>query len=438
MSFNSLEFLIFVLVFFAVFSHARKNVTWQNITISLFSFLFYAFGDLKHLPLLFAVALLNYFIGSLIFKNASKVLLGGGIVLNTAFLLWGKIKFGQDGHLPLGISFYTFQAMCFLIDMKQKRATPPQSFWHFQAYLFFFPQLIAGPICRTSELMEQIRKKIPLPDKDMIRSGMYLLTWGLLKKAVIADALAIRMDESFGKFSTIQDPLAWSVIIFSFGWQIYFDFSGYSDMARGMGKLLGVSLPLNFSFPYFSRSPKDFWERWHITLSQWFRDYVYIPLGGSRAGMKIMLMAIFISFSLSALWHGIGFNYLLWGLWHASWLLVFRIFWKEMNTPLSSFFTLFIVFFGWFFFRARDEGQLPHILGSISNLDKSSFITIWYSYQPVIILCLIAILCELGASWFRKNYRNMKPYMADSVWTVVILVALIFQSPLKEFIYFRF
>src|SRR5690606_20283334 len=142
---------------------------------------------------------------------------------------------------------------------------------------------------------------LPLPSPESIRSGMYLLSFGLLKKAVIADAIGLRVDQSFQSFTTINDPLSWALIIFAFGWQIYFDFSGYTDMARGMAKLFGVKLPHNFNFPYFSRSPKEFWSRWHITLSQWFRDYIYIPLGGSRNGTRNAVMAILISFTLSAL-----------------------------------------------------------------------------------------------------------------------------------------
>lgn len=438
MSFNSLEFLIFVLIFYFFFRFVRYQTKWQHLALAFFSFIFYAFGDLSYLPVLIGVGAFNYFFGHFLHQNPRLLPLAFGISLNLGLLIWGKFNFGQQGHLPLGISFYTFQAICYLVDIRRKEASLPVSFWHFQSYLFFFPQLLAGPICRSGQLMEQLKESLPLPSPESIRSGMYLLSFGLLKKAVIADAIGLRVDQSFQSFTTINDPLSWALIIFAFGWQIYFDFSGYTDMARGMAKLFGVKLPHNFNFPYFSRSPKEFWSRWHITLSQWFRDYIYIPLGGSRNGTRNAVMAILISFTLSALWHGVGMNYILWGLWHALALLLFRYQLKKIPAFASATLTLFIINFGWIFFRARENGQLIHILGTITNFSNSSFFILWNQYQDLIILSTLAVLIDFGAHAFKRHYPNLRPALSDSVWALVTFFALIFQAPIKQFIYFRF
>jgi alginate O-acetyltransferase complex protein AlgI len=437
--FNSLEFFFFLLLFLAVFPLARKNELTQNISIALFSFAFYAYGDLNFFPHLLVIGCFNYLATKHMVRcGSNKAVLYSILAIDLGFLFWGKLNLEDNHHLPLGISFYIFQAMSFVIDTYYRQSPEPKNFWHFQSFLFFFPQLLAGPICRGEELLKQLGQKLKAPTPAMIRSGVYLFSYGLLKKAVIADAIEVRMSEVFTSPRSISDALSWSAIIFTYGWQIYFDFSGYTDMARGLAKLIGVEIPLNFNFPYFSRSPKHFWNRWHITLSHWFRDYVYIPLGGSRTNSSRFVFAIATTFILSAIWHGLGIHFLVWGLWHGIWIILFHYFFKRVPPFVGFVLTMFIVFYGWIFFRVGNIQDAFHIMRSLTNFTESSFEMTWFRFNDLLVLSIFALMLELAGYTLKQNYQRMSLLMSDTIWAIGITAAMIFQSPLKEFIYFRF
>ncbi len=440
MSFNSLEFLFFLGASLLVFQAAKKNILFSQIYITLISFIFYLAGDPSFFPYLLALGLMNFaFARAIVFLPAQKkILLIIIVVVDCAFLLGAKV-YGQSSHyFPLGVSFFTFQILSFILDIYSARIPFPKNIWHFLSYMFFFPHLIAGPICRAGGLMKQLATPFGTPSFAQVRSGFYLISFGLLKKAVIADTIASRINEVFHTPQGTQGILAWGVVIFTYGWQIYFDFSGYSDIARGIGKLFGLDLPLNFSFPYFSHSLQNFWRRWHMTLSLWFRDFVYLPLGGSKESPLIYVTAILITFLLSSIWHGLGLNYLIWGLWHAFWLIVFHFSLNNFPIVVKRLITLFVIFSGWLFFRSESLDQIQVILGLVFTSPSQTWINSILIKSDLIFLSAGSLLVEIGAFQFKKRYQAMSLLKTDAVWLLVTLCSLIFQAPIKEFIYARF
>lgn len=439
MSFNSLEFLLFFGTFLLIFQGVRSHLILTQIFIALFSFSFYLISEPNYFPHLLMLSLINFAFAQAIHRLPAqkKLLLLVILFLDVAFLIGGKIQGLETKHFPLGISFFTFQIMSYVIDVYRSQTTLPQGLWHFQSYMFFFPHLIAGPICRANGLMKQMAKPFTAPSFDQVRSGFYLISFGLFKKAVLADSIATKVNEIFHTPSMTQGPLAWLIVIVAYGWQIYFDFSGYTDMARGLAKLIGLDIPMNFSFPYFARSLQDFWRRWHITLSQWFRDYVYIPLGGSKSDSANYVSAILITFLLSAMWHGLGWNFFLWGLWHAVWLIIFKYCFKNVPKRLQQVITLFVIFAGWLFFRSEDLLQIKEIFYLILSSPLPGH-NIIFNFRALIFLSLLCLVTELTAFHFRGRYRQMNRIFPDVVWLALTLSALVFQAPLKEFIYARF
>jgi alginate O-acetyltransferase complex protein AlgI len=440
MPFNSLEFLFFLVPLLLMFQAVRKYILLTQVLLTLGSFLFYMIGDAHFFPFLLGLGITNYFFAKAIVSSTSqkKTLLILILILDIAFLVGSKMIGQNSKHFPIGVSFFTFQVMSFIIDTYRAKIPLPQGMWHFFSYMFFFPHLIAGPICRASGLMKQLSKPLAISNSSQIRSGLYLISFGLLKKAVLADSLAIRIDEIFLYPTGTQGIVAWLIVIGAYGWQIYFDFSGYTDMARGLGKLFGLELPLNFFFPYFSRSLSEFWQRWHISLSQWFKDYVYIPLGGSREGGMIHISAILITFLLSSLWHGIGWNYVIWGMWHATWLIISVFCFKKQSSFLEHMMTVVVVFFGWLFFRCQDVEQIKKIFDLMSTTSDQSFWMTLVRFKSLLWLSGLCLLADLSAQRFKKSYLSMQSFKADAVWVAVTLFAFLFQAPLKDFIYARF
>jgi alginate O-acetyltransferase complex protein AlgI len=439
MPFNSLEFLLFFGTFILLFQGMRSHLMLTQIFIAVFSFAFYLISEPAYFPHLLFLSLMNFAFAQAIYRlpEQKKLLLSVILFLDVAFLIGGKIQGMETKHFPLGISFFTFQVMSYVLDVYRAKTPVAQGLWHFQSYMFFFPHLIAGPICRANGLMKQMAKPFATPTFEQVRSGFYLISFGLFKKAVLADTIATRVNDVFHTPAGTQGPLAWSVVMMAYGWQIYFDFSGYTDMARGMGKLIGLNIPMNFSFPYFARTLQEFWRRWHMTLSEWFRDFVYIPLGGSKSATAHYVSAIMITFLLSAMWHGLGWNFFFWGLWHALWLIVFKYCLKNFPSRLQQAVTLFVVFFGWFFFRSQDLQQIKEIF-SLMLSSSATGSNVFYTFRFLIILSAVCVLTELSAFHFRLRYRQLNKIFPDVIWIAVTLCALIFQAPLKEFIYARF
>ena len=344
MLFNSLEFLLFLPTVFVLYWFVFKNqLRAQNILLLVASYVFYGWWDWRFLSLIIASTFLDYFVALALQKNDSslkrKYLLGLSLLGNLGMLgffkyynffveswveAWANLGITMEVStlkiiLPVGISFYTFQTLSYTIDVYRKEMQPTKNFIDFAAFVTFFPQLVAGPIERASHLLPQFYKK-RLFSYDLAVSGIHLILWGLFKKVVIADSCAIYVNEIFGNYDKL-DSLTLLLGSVYFAFQIYGDFSGYSDMAIGFARLFGFNLMLNFNYPYFSRDIAEFWRRWHISLSTWFRDYIYIPLGGSQVGLWFQVRNTFIIFLVSGFWHGANWTFLVWGFLNALYFL---------------------------------------------------------------------------------------------------------------------
>ncbi|MCL4162586.1 UNVERIFIED_CONTAM: hypothetical protein GTU68_055652, partial [Idotea baltica] len=339
MIFNSIEYLIFFSIIFIVYWLLKKLLLVQNLFILIVSYLFYAFWDVRFLILIVISSAVDYFVGVILEKEKKepirKLLLFLSLSINVGFLLvfkyynffaenlaalFTKIGFAADPVLlelilPVGISFYTFQTLSYTIDVYRGKIRTERNVINFFAYVAFFPQLVAGPIERASSLLPQFRKERVFKYSQAILASRQIL-WGMFKKVVIADNCAIFVDHIFSNHNNYGNfVLILGAVFFAF--QIYGDFSGYSDIAIGSAGLLGIRLSKNFAFPYFSRDIAEFWRRWHISLSNWFRDYIYFPLGGSLQGGYNQLRNVLVIFLVSGFWHGANWTFVFWGLFHA-------------------------------------------------------------------------------------------------------------------------
>lgn len=391
MLFNSFDFAIFLpIVFILYWLIPQKNLKLQNALIVVASYLFYGWWDWRFLSLIIFSTVVDYTIGQKLRseeqQSKRKILLWISIIINLGFLGFFKYYnfflesftdafsiFGMqinanslDIILPVGISFYTFQTLSYTVDVYKKDLEPTQDFISFSAFVCFFPQLVAGPIERATNLLPQFYKKRTFVYKQGVE-GLRLILWGMFKKVVIADSLAPMVNDIFEFSNVYSGSTLWLGILY-FSIQIYCDFSGYSDIAIGTAKLFGFEINSNFKFPYFSRNIGEFWRRWHISLSTWFRDYLYVPIGGSRNGSLISLRNIFIIFLVSGFWHGANWTFIAWGAFHAILFIPSFIFktnrkfdkdivainklfpsFKELILIISNY---VLVSFGWIFFRS--------------------------------------------------------------------------------------
>lgn len=333
MLFTSIEFFVFLPIVFALYWLLNRHTRWQNLLVVTASYVFYGWWDWRFLLLIAFTTLCSYFSGLLIGADRwRKTALWGNIILNLAIL--GLFKYydffaaelatllGCSGDsvmlhliLPVGISFYTFQALSYSIDVYRDKMEPTRDVVAFFAYVSFFPQLVAGPIERATNLLPQFHRQRQF-DYATAVDGVRQMLWGFFKKVVVADNCAVFVDKIWGDFAG-QSSINLAVAAALFSIQIYCDFSGYSDIAIGTAKLFGIRLMRNFNVPYFSRDIAEFWRRWHISLTTWFRDYLYIPLGGSRVGKWKVIRNTFIIFLVSGLWHGANWTFLAWGAFHA-------------------------------------------------------------------------------------------------------------------------
>jgi len=385
MLFNSIDFAIFLpLVFILYWTISQRSLSVQNMLIVCASYLFYGWWDYRFLALIALSTVVDFIVAKQLQKEERKQrrkqLLLISLIFNLGMLAFFKYfnffieswvdawqMFGISMQtatlkiiLPVGISFYTFQTLSYTIDVYRKKIEPTSNFIQFAAFVSFFPQLVAGPIERASHLLPQFKTKRVFKSEFAI-SGFYLIIWGLFKKVVVADNCAFFVNQIFdgaGNYTSME--LLLGAILF--GFQIYGDFSGYSDIAIGVARLFGFSLMTNFSFPYFSRDIAEFWRRWHISLSTWFRDYVYIPLGGSQGSIWMKLRNVSIVFLVSGFWHGANWTFIIWGAIHAVLFLPLlvanknrtyinntRIAWSQLPNIVVTF---LLVSLAWIFFRA--------------------------------------------------------------------------------------
>lgn len=473
MLFNSIEFLIFLPIVFLLYWFVfNKKLKYQNLLILVSSYVFYGWWDHRFLLLIFLSTIVDYYVGLQVEKQLNvknkKVFLWASILFNLGVLgmfkyynffveswvqMFQSFGYNIDDNwtlnivLPVGISFYTFQTMSYTIDVYRGNLKPTSDFISFASFVSFFPQLVAGPIERATNLLPQILNKRVF-NYVIAEQGLRLILWGMFKKVVIADSLAPVVDNIFSDYTSLDGgTLLLGAIYFAF--QIYCDFSGYSDIAIGISKLFGFELMSNFKFPYFSRNIGEFWRRWHISLSTWFRDYLYIPLGGSRGGKWLSLRNIFIIFLVSGFWHGANWTFVIWGFIHA--LLYVPSFVLKTNrkyvsefvaekTILPSFKELgqmsinfFFVVIAWIFFRSDNSLQA---FDYITRIFSQFSIHVSYKYYLFYYIVPLILL-----EWiFRKDERLTvvnKPF-----WFILTVILLVFITAKfggqKSFIYFQF
>jgi len=483
MIFNSLEFFFFLTLVFCLYWFVlNKSLKAQNILLLVASYVFYGCWDWRFLSLILLSTVVDYFIGIKIDSNNDKKIkkkwLWVSVIFNVGLLGFFKYynffvdswidMFSMFGYtiksdwtlrviLPVGISFYTFQTMSYSFDIYYGKLKPTKKFLSFAAFVSFFPQLVAGPIERASNLLSQILNKRTFSYNQSV-SGLKLILWGLFKKMVIADALAPIVDDIFANYSTYPaSTLILGVTLFSF--QVYGDFSGYSDIAIGTAKLFGIELMSNFKFPNFSRNVAEYWQRWHVSLSTWFRHYIYIPLGGSRVSKIKSVRNICIIFLVSGFWHGANWTFIFWGAFHA--LVFIPVFLMGRNTVYkntvvaeNSIFPTFteigqvlltfaIVTFSRIFFRSESIIDAFNYINRIGADFTYQTYTHPLGYR-MIDYYLLVILFVVYEYIIRKDERS--PFKFKSrilrffVYSIVILLMLLFfdDNVDRSFIYFQF
>ncbi len=478
MLFNSLNFALFLpLVFVLYWFVANKNLKTQNLLLLVSSYFFYAFWDWRFLFLLVFSTLLDYFTGLKMSQTENqttkKTWFWISIFVNLGFL--GVFKyynffaasfataisnFGLQVNpwtlkviLPVGISFYTFHGLSYVIDIYKGRIKAEKNFIDYSVFVSFFPLLVAGPIERATHLLPQIKKKRVF-NSDKAIDGIYQIIWGLFKKIVIADSCAQYANEIFANYESMNS-ISLFLGAFYFSFQIYGDFSGYSDIALGTAKLFGIDLLRNFNFPYFSRDIAEFWRRWHISLSSWFRDYLYIPLGGSQGGKLTKIRNTFLIFIVSGFWHGANWTFIIWGALNALYFLPLLLTntnrnnieivakgkqFPSLKEVFSMTSTFFLVLISWIFFRAD---SITIALQYLKNLFRFNFKNgLEYlgieRYSAELVLLIIFFLC---LEWISREKEH--PFFGKWIYaklTVILLsiITLGVYSNITDFIYFQF
>ncbi len=353
--------------------------------------------------------------------------------------------------LPIGISFYTFETITYVVDVYRRIHKPLQNFWDYQTYIILFPKLIAGPIIRYHELADQISDRSASENDENRLTGFYRFAIGLAKKVILANHLGVYADEVFGmNYVGMHSQVAWAGIL-AYTFQIYFDFSGYSDMAIGIGKMLGFKFPENFNNPYTAISITDFWRRWHITLGNWMRNYLYIPLGGNKVSAQRLYFNLWIVFLASGLWHGASWSFVIWGAYHGLFLVLERAFISKFYQSVGSWFsiplTFFIVVIGWVFFRIEHLSDAILFLKTMFSFQDGAHIEIgleYYFYLSLSVLFAFVTLSKIGIKWQQKiyfdQYELKRHYyvFGGSLLLLCISLSMITSAGFNPFIYFRF
>ena len=434
----------------------------KNLTLLLVSLVFYSWGEVRYFPIMVSVILVNYFAGLLIEKWREKqtlrravltvsVLFSVGflaffkysnfLILNVNALAGTAIPYLEvTKNLPLGISFYTFQIMTYTIDVYLRKIDAEHNLINFGTFVVLFPQLIAGPIVKYTDIHKELHERtICLTD---IQDGIALFILGLGSKVLLANSVGALWTqiEQIG-FAQISTPLAWLGIV-AFTLQIYFDFSGYSLMAIGMGRAMGFHFPQNFNYPYISRSITEFWRRWHMTLSGWFREYLYFPLGGSRVGTARQYWNLFIVWAATGLWHGASWNFVLWGLYFFVLISCERLFLKQFldrHRLLSHLYLIFAVVLGWVLFAITDMNQMGVFLSRLFCY-KSGNDWVFFLRNYAVILLLGAVMSTPWLRRFSAKYPKLARLLGVPFLLAVFLlsVAYLVDSTYNPFLYFRF
>lgn len=484
MVFSSLVFLFIFLPVVLFFYYIVKE-KYRNTLLLIASIVFFAWGGISYTLILIVSIVTNYLVGLMIAKHLktrkARYFLWLGVIINLGIL--GVFKYAnffieningllvdfsltpidyQNIVLPVGISFYTFQALSYIVDVYREETKVQKSLTKLALFISLFPQLIAGPIVRYHDINEQLSKRFVNFSK--FTEGVERFIIGLGKKVLLANTFALIVDNIFALDPTnLSAGVAWLGIIM-YALQIYYDFSGYSDMAIGLGKMFGFDLLENFNFPYISQSIQEFWRRWHISLSSWFRDYLYIPLGGNRVGKFRVYVNLLIVFLLTGFWHGASWNFIVWGLFHGFFLIVERVgFGKLLEKiwrPLRHAYVLFVVLISWVFFRADDLGSAMNYLSVMfggSPIDSQWWMVSEFFNREVLIAFIVALIgsstvlltaqkvyIKLATRLQQKKGWLLIPALteifAGLVLIAILLVSIMYlaSSSYNPFIYFRF
>lgn len=470
MLFNSVEFLVFFAVFYSVYLMTRRwNVQFRWLLITVASFFFYGWWSTRFLLLLISTGVFDFTLAQFIHrsqnKNVRRTLVLFSLVFNLGLLFSFKYSrlfvstaislsnvFGWHALgnlqlpsalavLPIGISFYTFESLSYVFDVYRGHLVPTRNLFHYFSFLSMFPRLIAGPIERPSNLLPQLERPIELKD-ELTFEGLQMVCLGYFKKVVLADNLALIVNTAFANGARFSTTYWWYVIV-CFAFQIYFDFSGYSDIAIGLAQLMGFRFRQNFNHPYVSTSMKEFWTRWHISLSTWFRDYVYIPLGGDRRGRLRTHINLWVTMVTSGLWHGASWTFAVWGALHALYASLERITGWPMRLSrlpggvwIAMALNFLLVLVAWVFFRASSFHEANMVLHKL------------FVFQPGETgeksILLLALAAGYEWIWFygRKYAAGLnlpwRTAMEYSLLVALAVAATVLRGPAEQFIYFQF
>lgn len=471
MLFNSLSFVVFLIIVLALYYSKLFNWTSKKRMLLFASYVFYGLWNPPLVILLWISTVVDWITGKKLSvvedKTQRKLWLLLSMAVNLGFLFFFKYgnfllenftllmnQIGIDFHprpmdiiLPMGISFYTFQTMSYTIDMYNRNGERARTFLDFALYVTFFPQLVAGPIVRAQDLVTQFyeEKKATL---NQFIWGMFLLTIGLFQKIVLADTLLSNTaDKIYGSGKVLNSLDAWTGTL-AFSGQIFFDFAGYSTCAIGIALMLGFILPDNFKYPYAAIGFSDLWKRWHISLSSWLRDYLYIPLGGNRYGIARMYFALMLTMLLGGLWHGAAWTFVIWGALHGIYLVIERLLKNFVKIKINAFngiilalLTYTLVNFTWVFFRAREFSTAKNMIASMLFMNSNGE-KILQNFDIIKVLILISLL--FICHWIMRNTSmkevstKIKPWILGLVWAAMFFLIVISQGSGEQFIYFQF
>ncbi len=467
MVFSSLTFLLYFLPITCILYFTARSITQKNIILLIVSLFFYAWGEPVYIFVIVLSLLNDYFFSNQIQrlrdKSANKKYLeriyflvslainlgllmffkySNFIIENVNYLLDLNIQ-ASNLPLPIGISFYTFQTMSYSIDVYRAKLKAQRNFITLATYVALFPQLIAGPIVRYETIEQELT--VRTSNSTDIAYGIRRFIVGLAKKVLIANQMGLIADAIFKTGATANYTLVVWLGVVAYSFQIYFDFSGYSDMAIALGRMFGFHFLENFNYPYIASSITDFWRRWHISLSSWFKDYVYIPLGGNR---KLQYRNIFIVWFLTGLWHGASWNFIIWGLYYAYLLIIEKLLKGKITLPyvLKRAITMFLVFVGWTIFRVENFTDLKAVFTTMFTYKHISISLFLLEYQsilyalPFIIVAIIASVPLFKKLALKLEHKKITAYLLDFYLIVVFLITMSFLvgSSFNPFIYFRF
>lgn len=463
MLFSSPIFLYLFLPFVLIGSRIAPSARSRNIFLLLLSFLFYTWGELEYVPLILIVIVVTH-LGSVYQVGQGKhkwavltlsvaVLLSllaffkyyGFVFENLQAIGWNVLP-EMTVDLPLGISFFTFQAISQLVDVYRNRELPKfrkLSFLQTALYILLFPQLIAGPIVRFGSVVAQMGMRCDTPARRAIGAKLFIV--GLAMKVVIADKMAPIADQTFAMGAALDPSEAWIGAI-AYSLQIFFDFAGYSNMAIGLGTFLGFSFPTNFRDPYVATSITDFWRRWHMSLSSWFRDYVYIPLGGNRKGQARTILHLFIVFFATGIWHGAAWNFVVWGLWHGLFMIGERLIGRPGHWVFGRIYSLMVVMIGWVMFRAgtlcEAVDYIAHMFGQTGDGRMALQLHI-YLQNEILLIGLVGLFFALVPRHLRRRiwqFLTPWPWVQTLAFTLLLVLCMMYvaTSTYSPFLYFRF